>query len=113
MSFLHHGPDTGNTERKGPVLVMPPPPPGKPDRWLLWRNRLFLVEFIFVCLFMGIGLLVAPWTPYWSDNSLLAAYPRVRELLTNDFVRGLVSGLGLIDIYLAVAEAVRYREYAG
>jgi hypothetical protein len=27
-----------------------------------------------------------------------------------NFVRGLVSGLGLVDIWMGVAEAVRYRE---
>jgi hypothetical protein len=112
MNFLHHGTDSGDTERKGPVLVMPPPPPPKPSPWQLWRNRLFLVEFIFVCLVMGILLIAAPWTPYWSDNSLVAGYPHLREVLMNDFVRGLVSGLGVVDIWLAIAEAVRYREYA-
>jgi hypothetical protein len=27
-----------------------------------------------------------------------------------DFVRGLISGLGLTDIWLAVTEAIRYRD---
>ena len=46
----------------------------------------------------------------WTDNSLLAGFPQVREFLTYDFVRGLISGLGLVDIWMGVAEAVRYRE---
>ena len=111
MNFAHHGPGSGDTERKGPVLVMPPPPPRKSNRWQLWRNRLFLAEFIFICLVMGILLVTAPWTPYWSENSLIIGYPGLRDLLMHDFVRGLVSGVGLVDIYLAISEAVRYREY--
>jgi len=111
MNFAHHGPDGGDTERKGPVLVMPPPPPRKTHRWQRWRNRLFLGELIFICLFMGILLVTVPWTPYWSENSLIAGYPGLHELLMHDFVRGLISGLGLVDIYLAIAEAVHYREY--
>jgi len=100
----------GDAERQqGPVLVMPRPP-HKPRRWQLWRARLFLVEFIFVCLVVGIILIVAPWTSLWSSNSLLAGFPRLREFLMQNFVRGLISGLGLVDIWLGVSEAVRYRE---
>ncbi len=89
---------------------MIPPTPRRPSRWEIWRGRLFLVEFIFVCLVIGILLIAAPWTPLWSENSLVMGFPRVREIMMNDFVRGLVSGLGLIDVWLAISEAVRYRE---
>jgi hypothetical protein len=109
FNFAEHGVDGGNDDRKAPLLVMPPPR-GKRDRWLLWRARLFLAEFVFVCLVVGILLITAPWTPLWSTNSLLADLPRLRELLMNNFVRGLISGIGLIDIGLAVTEVVRYRE---
>jgi len=111
LNFVEHDPDGGGPERKAPVLIMPPPPPphGR-SRWETWRGRLFLVEFILVCLMIGILLIVVPWTPFWGENSLLSGFPRVREFLMNDFIRGLVSGLGLADIWLAVSEAVRYRE---
>jgi hypothetical protein len=109
LNFVEHNPGHGD-QPKGPVLVAPPSRP-RPSRWEIWRARLFLVEFMFVCLVVGILLITAPWTPLWTENSLLLAYPRLREFLMNDFVRGLVSGLGLIDIGLAISEAVRYREY--
>jgi len=73
-------------------------------------RRFFLIIFVLFCLEIGIILTVAPWTPFWTDNSLLSNFPRIRELVTSNFARGLVSGLGLIDIWLAVTEAVRYRE---
>jgi len=112
VNFVEHDPDRGDADRKAPLLVMPSPPRRKPSRWQLWRGRLFLVEFVFVCLVVGILLIAAPWTPLWSNNSLLAGLPRVRQFMMNDFVRGLISGLGLVDIWLAVNEALRYREYA-
>jgi hypothetical protein len=111
MNLVEHDPDSSHPDGEAPVLLMPPPR-RKADRWQLWRARLFLVEFIFVCLVIGILLITAPWTPLWSNNSLVLGFPRLREFMMNDFVRGLVSGLGLIDIWLAIAEAVRYREYA-
>jgi hypothetical protein len=110
MSSLEQGPQNGNMpEPNGPVLVMPSPQ-RKSGQWELWRRRIFLVVFVLFCLEIGIILTVAPWTPFWTRNSLLRSFPQVREFLMYGFVRGLISGLGLSDIWLAVVEAVRYRE---
>lgn len=86
------------------------PPPQKPPKWLLWKNRIFLVIFVLFCLEIGIILTVLPWTRIWTENSLLVGFPQMRDVLTYGFVRGLISGLGLVDIWMGVAEAVRYRE---
>jgi len=110
MSALEQGPPEGNGQQPaGPVLVVPPAK-RKRTKWELWRDRIFLLEFVFVCFVIGIILTVAPWTSFWTNNSLLAGFPQVREFMMNDFVRGLISGLGLSDIGLAISEAVRYRE---
>ncbi len=110
MGAFEQGPQKGNLpEPHGPVLVMPPPRRG-PSPWELWRRRIFLVIFILFCLEVGIILTVAPWSSYWSNNLLLLNFPRARDFLMSGFVRGLISGLGVTDIWLAVAEAVRYRE---
>ncbi len=86
------------------------PPPQPPKRSRLWIQRIWLAVFVLFCLEVGIILTVLPWTRIWTENSLLLGYPRVRELLMLNFVRGLVSGLGLVDIWMGIAEAVRYRE---
>jgi hypothetical protein len=92
----------------GPVLVMPPAKePKHPHRWL---QRLWLVVFVLFCLEVGIILTVLPWTRLWTENSLLLGFPAVKEFVNHGFVRGLVSGLGLIDIWMGVVEAVTYRE---
>jgi hypothetical protein len=62
------------------------------------------------CLEVGIVLTVLPWTRIWTENSLLLGHRQVQEFLQQNFVRGLVSGLGLIDIWMGIAEAIRYRE---
>jgi hypothetical protein len=111
MSSTDPGEMGGNSAENGPLLVMPPPR-SKLTRWELWRKRLFLFEFMFVCFVVGIILVVAPWTSFWTDNSLLSSFPQLKEFLSYDFVRGLITGLGLTDIWLAVSEAVRYREQA-
>lgn len=55
-------------------------------------------------LLVGVILLVAPWTSWWDQNYLLQPYPALRALVLSPFVRGLVSGLGLVNIVLALLE---------
>lgn len=76
----------------------------------LWARRLGLLVFVLICLELGIALLILPWTHIWTYNNLLLDYPTVRMWAANTFVRGAFSGLGLIDIWLGIWEAVSYRE---
>jgi len=54
---------------------------------------------------VGVVLLVAPWTVLWDANYLLGPYPAVRAVVLSAYVRGTVSGLGLVNIALAFHEA--------
>lgn len=108
MSSIADGQDNTQAGSSGPVLVMPPEhEPKRPHRWL---QRLWLVVFVLFCLEVGIILTVLPWTRLWTENSLLLGFPAVKEFMNYGFVRGLVSGLGLVDIWMGVVEAVTYRE---
>ena len=53
-------------------------------------------------LLVGLVLLVAPWTSLWDSNWLLQPHPATRDLLLNAFTRGAVSGLGIINILIAL-----------
>jgi hypothetical protein len=75
-----------------------------------WMRRIILVVFVMFCLQLGMMLLFLPWTPAWSSNNWLAQHWALRGVLTNFFVRGIVSGLGIIDIFIGIREAVNYRE---
>jgi len=77
----------------------------------LWLLRIWVVIRVAFFIELGMFLVVLPWWPRaWAENSLLAAYPSVRFFLQNNFVRGLISGLGFLDIGFGVGEAVRYKE---
>ena len=56
-------------------------------------------------LLVGTILVVAPWTGLWESNYLLAPHPALRQLLLSAFTRGGISGLGLVNILLALHEA--------
>jgi len=76
----------------------------------LWLRRVKLVIAVAFCIELGLILVVLPWTRLWTENSLLLSFPTLRSMLHQNFVRGLISGVGLIDVWLGVWEAVRYRE---
>ena len=54
---------------------------------------------------VGIILAIAPWTSLWDANYLLGPYPVLRAVLLSAFTRGTVSGLGIVNIVLALHEA--------
>ena len=56
-------------------------------------------------LLVGVILAIAPWTSLWDANYLLSPHPLLRSLLLSAFTRGTVSGLGLVNIVLALYEA--------
>jgi hypothetical protein len=108
---------TGPTGLASPEQVDPAPVPVDYDpapkglsRGQIWLHRLLVLLFVFVCAAAGVLLVVLPWTPQWTDNSLLLRYPNLRTLVTNGFFRGLCSGLGLLDIWIGFSEAIHYHE---
>jgi len=71
MNAFNQGPQNRSTPPpNAPVLVMPPRRQ-KIGKWELWRRRIFLMAFVLFCLEIGIILTVAPWTQFWTTNSLL------------------------------------------
>lgn len=76
----------------------------------LWLHRATVLMFVFVCASIGVLLVILPWRPEWTDNHLLLGNPSLRAFVANGFVRGLCSGLGLLDIWIGFWEAVHYRE---
>ena len=63
--------------------------------------RLLLTAFF---LETGAVLVLAPWSEFWDRNYFAQALPFVHALMINNFVRGAVSGLGLVNMAAAVAE---------
>ena len=46
-----------------------------------------------------------PWWPeLWEHNYFAMAWPPLRTVLTNNFVRGAVSGLGVVNLFAGFAD---------
>ena len=65
--------------------------------------RLLLTTLLFE---VGLVLIVAPWSTYWDRNYFSESIPLLHAILTNNSVRGAVSGLGLVNVIAGAAELV-------
>jgi hypothetical protein len=46
-----------------------------------------------------------PWWPaFWEHNYFALAWPPLRLILSNNFVRGAVSGLGVVNLFAGFAD---------
>ncbi len=63
-----------------------------------------------VRLYLGLVLVFLPWTHMWTYNRFLLYFAPVARLSATGAVRGLVSGLGLLNLWIAIFDAIQYKE---
>jgi hypothetical protein len=84
----------------------------KQSRLLRWYQIVSALLFIVFCFELGVFLLVFPWLEYWNRNWFSSFIPEWHRYWENPFVRGAVSGLGALNIYIALVEVFRLRRFA-
>jgi hypothetical protein len=59
-----------------------------------------------VAFFVEVGLLliVLPWSSFWERNYFVYIWPMLSPLIRNNFVRGAVSGLGVLNLLAGFSE---------
>jgi hypothetical protein len=88
----------------GPVVL------GRPSyHWYHKTSAVLLVAF---CLEIGLFLLIFPWTPYWETNYFGSLIPQWHLYWNDMYVRGAVSGLGVVNLYISILELYRLRRFA-
>ncbi|MFI5056794.1 MAG: hypothetical protein ACHQLQ_01290 [Candidatus Acidiferrales bacterium] len=65
-------------------------------------NRILRAMLVVLCFEMGALLLYLPWTSFWEQNYFLSHFPVLMPVLLHPSFRGAVSGLGVVDIILAI-----------
>jgi hypothetical protein len=102
-------PQPGQKDGLAPVLeIALDPATQRIPRWLE-RAELFLR--VLLRMYIGLAICYAPWSPmFWDRNPLFVQFPTLAIYAANGAVRGIVSGLGLLNLWIAFQDAVRHRD---
>src|ERR1017187_4797381 len=106
VSNLQPPPESAISARSVPV----PDSQHSPAIARLWLRRIGVLLFVFLCATLGVMLMILPWRPEWSDNPLLLSFPTFRAVVASGFVRGVATGLGVLNVWIGFWEAIQYRE---
>ena len=78
--------------------------------------KLTIIFFILICFEIGALLIILPWVqrPSWSENYLLVMaadhlhWPSLALAMKSSYVRGAVTGLGVVNIVIGLWEAANF-----
>ena len=84
--------------------------PETPQRIPRWLERVELFLRVMLRMYIGLAICYAPWSPlFWDQNPIFVQFPTLSIYAANGAVRGLISGLGLLNLWIAFRDAVRSR----
>lgn len=84
------------------------PPPQRIPRWLV-RMELFLR--VMLRMYIGLAICYAPWShTFWDQNPLFAQFPTLSAYAASGAVRGMITGLGVLNLWFAFHDALRHRD---
>lgn len=79
-----------------------------------WMQKASAILFCIFCLELGLFLLVYPWVgDLWNHNWFITLRPEWQRFLLSEQLRGAVSGLGILNLFIGVMEVIRLRRFAG
>jgi len=76
-----------------------------------WLVRVELLLRVMLRMYVGLFTCYLPWWPsFWDRNPLFMNHPTIAGIAMNGAVRGLVSGLGLLNLWVALQDILGRRE---
>ena len=100
------GAPPGSEER--PIFSPTPPAPPR----YRWYHKFAGVVFVASCLFVGLFLVIFPWTELWDRNYFSTWIPALHQYWDNMYVRGAISGIGVVNVFISFTEMFRLRRFA-
>jgi len=64
-------------------------------------SRIYRALLVVLAFEMGALLLYLPWSGYWEHNYFLSHFPALIPIMLHPSFRGVVSGVGVLDILIA------------
>jgi hypothetical protein len=90
-----------------PLDVQPPAAEGRPHPYMRWHKRVLGFCLVIFALELGFFLVAFPWRAEWEMNWIPVHSRRFAQFWLSGYFRGAVSGLGLLDLWVAGAELSR------
>ena len=90
-----------------------PPQPVRPAPLRIppWLERIELLLRVMLRMYIGLAVCYAPWSRlFWDQNPLFLQFPTLGGLAASGAVRGIVSGLGLLNLWVALQDILGRRE---
>jgi hypothetical protein len=81
--------------------------PPKTSRFMTWHRRVLGFCLVVFALELGLPLIFVPWTRIWEINLFPINSTILARFWMSGFFRGALSGLGLLNVYIALAELAR------
>jgi hypothetical protein len=75
-----------------------------------WLRRIDLFLWVAVGLLVGLLLIALPWMQFWDENHFFTLFPALGRFAESGAVRGIISGLGFLNLWIAISEAFHYRD---
>ncbi len=104
-------PEQGNlfTSRDDKTPALQPVPRSLPTRVPGWLMAVELILFVILRVYVGTLVFLLPWRSIWTTNAWISHWPMAANFIAQGWVRGLVSGLGLLNIWIGLAALFRRR----
>jgi hypothetical protein len=75
-----------------------------------WLEIAELSLRVLLRMYVGLAVCYAPWSHlFWDQNPLFVQFPTLSIYAANGGVRGVISGLGLLNLWIAFDEAIHRR----
>jgi len=83
----------------------------QPHRVPRWLERVELFLRVMLRMYIGLAICYAPWShTFWDQNPIFLQFPALADFASHGAVRGVVSGLGLLNLWIAFRDAIRHRD---
>ncbi|HEY2860856.1 MAG TPA: hypothetical protein VGJ21_20775 [Terracidiphilus sp.] len=116
------GTDTGPAQPPAPNGAGAPAHHHDPQRIPPWLESAELFCRVLLRVYVGLFICYAPWSRYfpvpfftwtrllWDQNPLFLQFPAFGHFASLGAVRGIISGLGFLNLWIAFREAIRHRD---
>jgi len=90
-----------------PATAVEPVPPQRQRQIPRWVLILEITLFVILRLYVGALVVLLPWRSIWTTNAWINSWPTAAGFIAQGWVRGIVSGLGLLNIWIAFSVLFR------